>query len=94
MEPECIPQNSSCLLELQRTTRDGSCSVKNIIYYFIFQVPEGHRANGIIVSVVDGQGVKGFIPLFVWVLILLLRELTVIQETRVIASLRWTREER
>lgn len=43
-------------------------------------LPEGDGANGVIVCVVDRQEVKRLILLLVRILVLLLRELTVIQE--------------
>ena len=52
------------------------------------QIPENDGANRVVICVVDGQEVKGLLLPMRWILILLLRELTVIQVTRVKASLR------
>lgn len=47
----------------------------------MLQLPEGDGANRVIIRVENRPEVKGLILSLVWVLILLLRELTVIQET-------------
>lgn len=50
-------------------------------------LPEGNGANWVLLRVLNRQKVKGLILSLFWVLVLLLRELTVIQITCVEASL-------
>ena len=50
-------------------------------------LPEGNGANCVLLRVLNRQKVKGLILSLFWVLVLLLRELTVIQITCVEVSL-------